>query len=310
MAALSVSSAATGPTAWCRILTLSHPDCIEQVVSVHELNVTRGAVPEVEYTPTALGKLYLSAQYSGDASNYETYYPCTAATIGRAAPTAAISVPASVPVGQPIAASSQLLGGYQPSGSITFTLFPPTDPTCSAGPTGSVNVPLAGSTASSGQFATTAAGPYHFMMSYSGDLDNLATTTPCAAAAVNVLKRTPQLTVSTASDLAGYGSLEANAQLAGAFAPTGNITFSLYRADQHCHERLLLPVRAAVANATATTGLLGLVGAGRYEILAAYEGDANNEAVNSQCAPHPVLVPPILRAGRPIRARRPRAPTL
>jgi FG-GAP repeat len=279
------------------IFSVHDPGCDEAAVSVQELNVTGGVSPEVEYTPTAPGKLYLQANYGGDGNNFEAHYACEqtgAPVIGLAEPTAGTSVPSSVSVGEPIAATSQILGGYQPSGSVTFTLFPPTDPTCSGSPAASVNVPLAGGTVSSGQFATTATGRYHFVTRYSGDVDNLAIGTPCATAAVEVVKRRPGLTVRAVSDVAGYGSLDANAQLEGAFAPAGNVTFSLYRANQHCRGRPILTVLAAVGNATATTGLLGLVGTGRYEIVAAYEGDANNEAVQSKCGVRSVLVPPIV----------------
>lgn len=279
------------------IFSVHDPGCEDAAVSIQELNLTGGVSPEVEYTPTAPGKLYLQANYGGDGNNFEAHYACEqtgAPAIGLAEPTAGTSVPPSVPVGEPIAATSQILGGYKLSGSVTFTLFPPTDPTCSGSPTASVDVPLAGGTVSSGQFATTATGRYHFVTRYSGDVDNLATGTPCATAAVEVVKRRPELTVRAVSDVAGYGSLEADARLEGAFAPTGNVTFSLYRADRHCRGRPILTVLAAVGNAAATTGLLGLVGTGRYEIVAAYEGDANNEAVQSKCGLRPVLVPPIV----------------
>ncbi len=286
-----------------KIFSVLDPICSEAPLSVQTLNVAQGVSAEAEYVPTETGPLYYEAQYSGDENNYEANLSCgeggPAPVVEPAQPTIAVTVPSSVVVGDPIAGLAQALGGFRPTGAVEFELFPPSNPACAGTAAAAVNTPLSGGAASSGQFATTVTGSYHFIAIYGGDPDNRGTSSSCAAGAVQVLKRRPTLTVQTATGIAGYGSLEGIAHLSGAFAPEGNVRFYLYKASKHCRGRPLIPVLVTVSGATATTPPLGTVGPGRYEIVATYEGDADNEPARSTCGAHPFTVPPILQRAKP-----------
>jgi hypothetical protein len=291
-------------TVTLKIFSVQDPSCSETPLSVQTLNVAQGVSTEAEYVPTETGPLYYQAKYSGDENNYGANLLCAegaaAPVVGPAQPTIAVTAPSSVLVGDPIAGLAQTLGGFRPTGTVELELFPPSDPACAAAAAAAVDAPLSGGAAASEQFATTVTGNYHFIAIYGGDPDNQGTSSSCAAGAVQVLKRRPTLTVQTATGIAGYGSLESTAHLSGAFAPEGNVRFYLYKASQHCRGgRLLIPVLATVSGATATTGPLGTVGPGRYEIVAEYEGDADNEPARSTCGAHPLTIPPILQRAKP-----------
>jgi hypothetical protein len=74
-----------------------------------------------------------------------------------------------------------LAGGSAPTGSITFRLFGPNDPTCSASPIFvSPPVPVAGAgTYGSAPFAPTIAGTYRWTATYGGDAHNTPVSTAC-----------------------------------------------------------------------------------------------------------------------------------
>jgi hypothetical protein len=91
-------------------------------------------------------------------------------------------------VGVTLNDSAVLSGGFSPTGSITFKLFSPSDPTCSATPVFTNTVPVNGNgtySTSSG-FTANVAGIWHWQASYSGDANNAPVSDDCAAEPVTV----------------------------------------------------------------------------------------------------------------------------
>jgi uncharacterized repeat protein (TIGR01451 family) len=91
----------------------------------------------------------------------------------------------------PLADVAILLGGLSPTGTITFTLYPPSDPTCIGPPVGSTppdTVTLVATVNGDGGYNSgtmpkrfiTQTGTYHWKASYSGDANNNPVTTQCA----------------------------------------------------------------------------------------------------------------------------------
>jgi hypothetical protein len=256
--------------------------------------------PAIEFVPVTPGKLFIYAYYSGDAKNFGiSTVACDdehAVVVDQAEPTVEVTAASPRIVGESISTAARLRGGYAPSGLVKFVLFPPADPTCAGSPTATVSVPLSASgDASSGPFATTTTGVYHFLAEYTGDANNRAYSTACSSASVEVARRRAVLGVSGAADVAGYGTLEGTASLRDGFLPAGNVKLSLFRTDQNCHGHPLLFVRTALNDGVAKTGALGPVPAGSYTFAASYDGDQNNEPLSSVCGGASAVVPAILQ---------------
>jgi hypothetical protein len=75
-------------------------------------------------------------------------------------------------------------GGPSPTGTVTFSLHGPSDPTCSSAAVFTAAVALSGSglSAASGSFAPASAGNYLWVASYGGDANYSTSSTTCGAA--------------------------------------------------------------------------------------------------------------------------------
>ena len=103
-------------------------------------------------------------------------------TVLQATPTLVTAATPTAGVGQPITDTATLADGSNPTGTITFTLFGPNNPTCTGGPVFTDPVAVAGNGQyTSGPFAAAAPGTYHWVAVYSGDANNLPVTSPCGA---------------------------------------------------------------------------------------------------------------------------------
>jgi hypothetical protein len=207
--------------------------------------------------------------------------------VGKAAPTLAISPgPGGVPP-VTLQASTTLVGGYNPVGSVTFELYPPADEDCSGSPSHSETVALSGSYAStvSGYLANIV-GTWHWISSYPGDANNSAVASSCASGAVDVGKAYPTLRINPGPGGVPPVTLQASATLSQANNPTGSITFQLYPpADASCSGTPAHSETVALSGSSAST-VNGFVAdmVGTWHWISSYPGDANNHAAASDCA--------------------------
>ena len=95
-----------------------------------------------------------------------------------ATPTLSTQASAGGLLGTAVRDVAMVAGGDNPGGSVTFRLF--SDATCTTEVFTSTN-PLAGATATSGDFVPTAPGTYRWTAVYSGDPNNNPATSPCNA---------------------------------------------------------------------------------------------------------------------------------
>ena len=76
-----------------------------------------------------------------------------------------------------------LSGGSKPTGTITFNLYGPDDPTCSGAPAYTVDQTVIGNGLyRSPTFAPQSAGSYLWVATYSGDANNAPAATACGDA--------------------------------------------------------------------------------------------------------------------------------
>lgn len=136
-------------------------------------------------TAAGPGTYRFVASYSGDA-NYAALptTPCGEPNENvtvRSAPTLTTQATNAV-LGSPISDAATLAGGASPTGTITFSLFGPDNATCAGAPIFVSTVPVSGNgTYNSGPFTPATLGAYRWVVTYSGDASNAATTSPCNA---------------------------------------------------------------------------------------------------------------------------------
>jgi hypothetical protein len=145
------------------------------------------------YTPTQTGTYEWTAKIvvdsSGSVESGPT--PCTDEPVSITKATPHMSTTPSIGgvVGASASDTATVSAGFNPTGTVTFTLFAPSDPTC-ANPAGAVYESpaetLSGGTAHSGTFNTNAVGTYHWVAAYSGDANNAALTSPCGEETVTI----------------------------------------------------------------------------------------------------------------------------
>lgn len=167
------------------------PTCKRPTVATS--TATAGAKREVSspIAVTATGTYQLVATYNGDAGNDPVSTPC-----GRVAVTAtkvstslsAVTATASAPVGTPLKVAGNLAGSpIPPGGTMTFLLYGPDDPACQATPSEAGNQPVSGpGVYASGPLVPPEPGTYQWVVTYSGDGENGALSTPCGTAPVTV----------------------------------------------------------------------------------------------------------------------------
>jgi hypothetical protein len=141
--------------------------------------VTNGVVPDSD--PLAFntaGTFYWQAVYSGDANNNGATSTCTDETL-------------VVNKKQPSASTAQnlipndnftLSGGFNPTGTITFNLYDPSDATCAGTPalTQTVNVSGNGTYSTTNTtFIASTEGTWRWQSSYSGDGNNQPVASSC-----------------------------------------------------------------------------------------------------------------------------------
>ncbi|MDQ4490884.1 hypothetical protein RBS60_11830 [Sinomonas sp. ASV486] len=144
------------------------------------VTVTNGIVPNSnDLAFNTAGDYFWQAVYTGDAFNNGATSTCTDEhlVVNKAQPgesTAQNLIPND---------SFTLTGGFNPTGTITFNLYAPSDATCSAAPalsqTVSVNNGNNTYTTTNSTFLATSVGTWRWMSTYSGDANNQAATSAC-----------------------------------------------------------------------------------------------------------------------------------
>ncbi len=187
--------------------------------------------------------------------------------------------------------SASLAGGFNPTGTITFTLFfngggtPVDTETVTVSGNGTYTTPT-GFTLPT----TAAAGTYQWIAVYSGDANNVnASDSNPAAEQTEVIPASPMLVTTASPSTVTLPApvptfLTDTADLTGGYFPTGSIIFTLTGPGGFVYTQTdtVSGNGAYLANTTLpTTGTV----TGTYTWTANYEGDTNNAAANDQGGP-------------------------
>ena len=252
--------------------------------------LSSGIATSSGYPTTATGKYYWVATYSGDASNFSaTSGPADEpVTVTAAKPTISTTQqPASAVVGTPIADKATVTGGYNPSGTVTFKLYP------NSGGTGSPlftdTESLSSGSATSSTYTPTATGTVYWVATYNGDANNTAVSSPTAAEPVTVTKATPSVSTTQQPASAVIGSSIADKATVSGYNATGTVTFKLYNNATATGSPLFTDTEA-LSSGTATSAGYKTAAVGTDYWVATYNGDTKNTTASSGPADEPVTI--------------------
>ncbi|MEO8486701.1 MAG: IPTL-CTERM sorting domain-containing protein [Betaproteobacteria bacterium] len=287
-AVVSGGSAPTG-TVTFNLYGPNNASCSGNAIFTSTNALVAGSATSNAYTTLAAGVYRWTATYSGDANNNGVSHPCNSAnesaTITQATPTIATVASAGGAVGKQVSDTASVTGS-SPTGSVTFNLYGPDNAACSGSPIFTSTIALAGGSATSASYTTTAPGVYRWTASYSGDANNAAVSHPCNSAneSATITKASPTIaTVASAGGAIGT-LLSDTATLTGAVNPTGTVTFSLYGPDNAtCSGSPVFTSTVNLSGASATSASYTTTAAGVYRWTATYNGDTNNNAVSHPC---------------------------
>jgi uncharacterized repeat protein (TIGR01451 family) len=231
-------------------------------------------------TVTAIDEDGTTVTASDDATVTLTGVPATLTTVASAGA-----------VGAEVFDTATLAGGFNPTGTITFRLYGPNDDLCANPPIFTSVRPVTGTTdpriIESERFILPAPGIYHFVATYSGDVNNPPITTACddPAETIGVGRLPVSLVTNASSDVLVGGAVFDTATIAGGFNPTGSIRFDLYGPNNAtCTGAPVFTSTVPVAgNGNYTSGSFTPTQPGIYRFVATYSGDANNAGVTTAC---------------------------
>src|SRR2546426_955817 len=260
--------------------------CSGSSTLVSTVTVTNAIVPNsrpVTFNSTAA--FSWNAVYSGDPNNSGAPSPCEPLNVNRTSPTISTSLSANpIIVGQSITESGTLTGSFQAGGSVTYLEFATGTCSGSSTPVSTVTV-TNGIIPSSSQITPVPSGTYGFEASYSGDANNNPITSLCAS--LTVSKSSPTITTSLSLTTILVGSsVSDSATMTSGYQPGGTVTYAFFIGGSCTGTSTIVGSSVTVTNGVVPgSGSQGFNNAGSYSWNAAYNGDANNNAITSPCEP-------------------------
>jgi hypothetical protein len=274
------------------------PSCEGTPLETFTVPVTGdGEYSSDDFPASELGTYRWTANYTDATADPPALGSCGDAEesveVGKELPTISGAASPSVVIGGSIFDQATVTGGVPPTGTVTFSLYPPGDLSCTGTPvytdTGTIGEDAGDpQVARSADYAPTQIGRYHWVASYSGDATNEALPGTCnaPAQAVSVAKVTPVLATDASPGVRlGEGGISDVATVSGGFETSGTVAFQLFGpADSSCHGAPVFSTGAEVdADGTATSPEYVPAAIGEYHWKATYGGDANNISVAGHC---------------------------
>ncbi len=270
--------------------TCAGPPAFTSTVPVADGN---SSYPSGPFTVTAAGTYRFVAAYSGDGDNRAVTTACNdpneSVAVTPAQPTLSTTASAAVTVGDSIGDTAVLAGGANATGTISFDLFGPGDPTCGGTPLATSTTLVNGDGSyPSGPFAASTPGTYTFEASYSGDANNVPIgLSNCADSGekVAVSQASPSITTQASGPITIGGTISDTATLSRGVAPTGTITFQAFvTSPDGCISTASFTSTVPVhGNGTYSSGPFAPSASGVYDFVASYSGDTDNAMAGTGC---------------------------
>jgi len=236
------------------------------------------------------GTRYVRATYSGDTNNNGANSSCLAVTIAKKTTTLSLTVsPTTVTTAAPTTGTATLTGGVSaPGGTVTYTVY--TNSSCTTAfspPRSSIKSVTNGVVPQSDGLIIPTVGERYVRAAYSGDANNLASTSGCVEVTVN--KASPTLSLSVSPNPVAVGSTAtASATLNGASSnATGSVTYRLYT-NSGCTTQVS-PAQSNMGTVTngvaAPSAPFTFSAPGTFYVGATYSGGPNNNRTTIVCVP-------------------------
>ncbi len=213
--------------------------------------------------------------------------PAHAAPVGPVVTTT--QQPPTATVGSTIADDATVIGGDNPTGTVTFNLY--NNPSATGTPlfTDSTTLGLSGIAISAG-YTATATGTVYWVATYNGDANNISVTSGSALEPVTITLATPLIgtTQQPAATTVGM-SIADEATVGGGFNPTGTTTFELFDNPNGTGVPLFTDTEPLVG-AVSTSGDYTTTAPGTDYWVATYHGDRDNNSVPSGTSLEPVVI--------------------
>jgi hypothetical protein len=249
------------------------------------------------FATTKTGIYHWIAVLTADANNASDSTECAEepVVVSKAQPTIKTTTSKAGPVGTKIFDSAKVSDGFNPTGTVTFELFAPGDPTCDETPVQTVTVALKndGTASSSGSpFTTTKVGTYHWIAEYNGDDNNREASSKCADEPQASGKASVTIDTTPSAGGTTKTTITDTATVSGGVNPTGTVTFVLYGpGDNTCTTAIFTSADKPLNNGVALSdGFSGTTTAGTYSWVATYSGDKLNSAASSACGAETVVI--------------------
>jgi len=281
-----------------RSLSSTQADCSGQATNLGPVTVNGpGDYNSPNFTPPSPGKYDWTVEYSGDSNAQppisQATSSCGAAnetSTVTANPTVTTDAGPNIQLGSlpgTLTDSATLSNGFNPTGTITFTLFGPNNATCSGNPIFTSTKPVSGNGSyQSDPFTPVLPGTYRWIANYSGDVNNPATTNQCNG------PDDENVDVDRAdSSIVTHQSFipQDNATVTGVVQPTGTVTFELYKnvcsgAPVFSQQKtLVLGLAKTTNNGNSQNGGYTASGNGTWFWKVHYSGDGSNDPSDSNC---------------------------
>jgi len=304
-ATLSGANAPTGNIVFTLYPDLASCNAGTGALFTHSSPLSTGApftANSTNYTTKGVGTFQWLATYAGDSNNHGASSACGSEPVSTTKASAAIDTHQSAggPVGTVLSDTATVTGSAgSPSGSVTFKLYLPSNPSCSASGTAPItstanltSVTPGISNAASAPYTSAAVGQYHWVASYSGDSTYKPAASGCADEPVTTTHADPSISTSASAGGDVPVSVSDSATVSGGTNPTGSVTYTLYPSLADCTAGTNA-VTGSVSTVTlaggkASSGAVTLTTVGTFQWVAAYSGDANNAATSSKCGDEPV----------------------
>ena len=256
-------------------------------------SLSNGTATSKGFPTTTTGTDYWVATYNGDSNNNPVSSGNAAepVSITPASPTITTTAGPTVVVGSgaELTDSATLAGGFNPTGTITFTLTL----NGTTVDTEMATVSGSGSYSTPTGYLPTAAGTYQWVASYGGDASNNPVASTAGSEPEAVSPATPSISTSPQPASATVNSSIADkATVSGGFNPTGTVAFNLYNNSTATGTPLFTDTNEPLSGGVATSKGYTATVAGTDYWVATYNGDSNNNPVTSGANAEPVTITP------------------
>lgn len=249
-------------------------------------------IPSSTSVTLTAGTYSWDAIYNGDSNNNGATSQCEPLTVSMAIPRISTTLSSSmIIVGNSVYDIATLSGGYNPTGTVTFYYSTSSGPSCASSATLVSAISVSGDgtygSASLSSATFTATGNYYWYAVYSGDSNNIGSSSPCSAEPLIVTPQTPSISTSlSVSTITVGGSDSDYATISGGYNPTGYVTFFV-SSSSSCTQSSSSQVGSAIPvigdGTSGPSASMQFDSAGTYYWYAVYSGDTNNVGAASGC---------------------------